>query len=153
MICRSFLLAVTLLLGTAAIAPQDEAHSLVGTYSCVTRDTDHTTWRFTTVNAPFGAWLRLYATFAPQNGAPARTAFTYLGYDPSNKRWNIVSMSSGGSYYTRYSTSGDLNGSRWVDGYPADGGKAVIAIPSATEYTFTFSSLQDHSLTTCTRQP
>jgi hypothetical protein len=151
MICRAFLLGLALLLGTWAIAPRDEAHSLIGTYSCVTRSTDHTTWRFTTVNAPFGAWLRLYATFAPQNGAPAQTNFTYLGYDQTSKRWNIVSMRSSGSYYTRFSTSRELNGSRWVDGYPADGGTAVITIPSPSQYLFAFTTAEDRSLTTCTR--
>jgi hypothetical protein len=60
-------------------------------------------------------------------------------------------LSSAGTYYTRYSTSPSLNGSHWIDDYPADGGTALIEIPSGSEYIFNFKSTRDSSITTCTR--
>jgi hypothetical protein len=76
-----------------------------------------------------------------------------LGFDAATKRWNIVSMSSDGSYYTRYSVSQALDGSRWRDGYPDDGGRAVITTPNPLQYVFDFTSRGSHSRTTCTRTP
>ncbi|HEV3195930.1 MAG TPA: hypothetical protein VGZ06_07300 [Candidatus Cybelea sp.] len=91
-------------------------HRLTGRYECRQRDSGGQTWRLLTVNRPYGSWLRLDATYPAQNGQPA------------------------GSYYTRYSTSRDFNGSQWIDGDPADGGKAVVKVISSAEYTFDFAS-------------
>jgi hypothetical protein len=141
------------LLAAAAMTPAQQAHQLVGTHACVNHESTGTIWRFTSVNEPYGAWLRVSSTFAPQNGQPAQTAVTFIGYDPDAKQWNIVSVNQGGSYYTRASTSRDLNGSRWTDVYPADGAKAIVRIPSATAYTFDLTTPQGvHSHVVCTRQ-
>jgi hypothetical protein len=141
------------LLAAAAMTPAQQVYQLVGTHACVNHESTGTVWRFTSVNEPFGAWLRASATFAPQNGQAAQTAVTFIGYDSDAKQWNIVSVSHDGSYYTRASTSRDLNGSRWTDAYPADGAKAIIRIPSATVYTFDLTTPQGaHSHVVCTRQ-
>jgi hypothetical protein len=146
-------LLAAMVLAVAAMPPAQQARQLVGTYACINHESSGTVWRFTTVNEPFGAWLRASSNFAPQNGQPAQTAVTYVGYDPGSKQWNIVSVSNGGSYYTRASTSRDLNGSRWTDAYPADGAKAIIRIPSPTEYTFDLTTPQGAgSHVVCTRQ-
>lgn len=133
--------AAAMITATAATHPQ-QVHSLVGTYACVNRESTGTVWRFTSINEPYGAWLRASSTFAAQNGQPAQTAVTFVGYDAQAKQWNIVSISNDGSYYTRASTSRVLNGSRWTDAYPADGAKAIITIPSAGTYTFDLTTPQ-----------
>jgi hypothetical protein len=151
MIGRPYILAAIVLAVTAATTAQ-QAHGLAGTFACVTRDTNRTIWRFTTRNEPFGAWLRLRASFSAQNGLSPRSADTYLGYDADDDRWSIVSLSSSGTYYTRYSTSPSLNGSHWIDDRPADGGTALIETPNGSEYIFKFHSPRDSSITTCTRE-
>jgi hypothetical protein len=109
---------------------------MTGTYHCVVQDNAHKVWHFISVNSLWGAWLHLDITYPPQNGQPKDVAVTYLGFDPAAKRWNIVSPDEDGSYFTRYSTSQALNGSRWIDGYPADGRHAVLRIPRVGQYTF-----------------
>lgn len=104
----------------------------------------------------WGAWLRADTTFAPQNGQPKDVAQTFVGFDSAAKRWNIVSIDADGSYYTRYSTSREFDGSHWADGYPADGGRAVIGTPNPRQYTFDFTGRPsngrtDVSHTVCTR--
>ncbi len=153
MIRRKFLVIAAIVLSATAATQTQQVHGLVGTYACVNHESTGTTWRFTSVNEPYGAWLRASSTFAPQNGQPAQTAVTYVGYDPDAKQWNIVSVSNGGSYYTRASASHALDGSRWTDAYPADGAKAIIRTPNATEYTFDLTTPQGaRSHVVCTRQ-
>jgi len=140
-----------------ALAPaQQGVRAIVGTYDCITHDSSGKTWRFRSVNTMWGAWLRAATTFAPQNGRPKDVGQTFVGFDSSAKRWNIVSLDADGSYYTRYSGSRAFTGSGWVDGYPADGGKAVIGMPSPRQYAFDFTGPgtnghPDISHTICTR--
>jgi hypothetical protein len=143
-------------LAVSPVASQQGVRAIVGTYDCVTHDSSGKTWRFRSVNAMWGAWLRAATTFSPQNGQPKQVSQTFVGFDSGAKRWNIVSIDAGGSYYTRSSGSRDFTGSQWTDGYPADGGKAVIGTPSLREYTFDFtgpktSGHSDISHTVCTR--
>ncbi|HEV2441627.1 MAG TPA: hypothetical protein VGT07_03825 [Steroidobacteraceae bacterium] len=120
----------------APLTPEQEVHSLVGTYQCVNRESTGHTWRFTSVNDVFGAWLRVHVTYPPQKGMAGDTGIVFVGYDRSDKRWNIISMDADGSYYTRSSHSEHFDGSRWEDDYPRDGAKAVIRTPGPTRYTF-----------------
>lgn len=140
----------------AAASPAQSAHEIVGTYHCVTRETGHPTWHFTSTNTAWGAWMRADATFPPQNGAPADKASTFVGFDRTAKRWSIVSLDLDGSYYTRHSTSPTFDGSRWTDNFPADGGTAIIRVSNSRDYTFDFTGRSgprsDVSHTTCTRQ-
>jgi hypothetical protein len=108
---------------------------IVGSFECVTHGSDGLTWRFRSVNQPWGSWVRADTTFAPQNGRPRDTGSTFVGFDNDAKRWNIIAIDSGGSYYTRYSKSPSFNGSHWIDGYPADGARATIGV-TAAGYTF-----------------
>ncbi len=130
--------------------------AIVGTFDCVTHGSDGVVWHFHSVNHAWGSWVRADTTFAPQNGQPADTASTFVGFDAAAKRWNIISIDTDGSYYTRYSTSRAFDGSHWVDGYPADGAKAHIRAQGGRQYVFELISPgQDGhgqtSTTTCTR--
>lgn len=150
---RTYLIAAAILLAATAATQSQEVYGLIGTYSCINHESTGTVWRFTSVNEPYGAWMRASSTFAAQNGQPAQTAVTFVGYDAQAKQWNIVSVSDNGTYYTRASTSRELNGSRWTDAYPADGAKAIIRMPSATEYTFDLTTPQGvRSNVVCTRR-
>jgi hypothetical protein len=136
--------AVFCITSSAAAAPASSTaelpvHSLVGTYQCVDRESTGREWKFTSVNDAFGAWLRVHATYAPQNGAAGDAKTVFLGYDGSNKRWNIIGVDVGGSYYTRSSRSAALDGSQWNDDYPPDGGQAVIRTFGSARYTFDFT--------------
>jgi len=126
-----------------ASAPPSRAgqavRSLVGTYRCVDHDSTGQTWKFTSINDMFGAWLRVHAVHPPQNGAAADTATVFVGYDNSDRRWNIVSVDADGSYYTRSSRSGAFDGSRWQDDYPRDGGRAVVRTFGSSRYSFDFT--------------
>lgn len=153
--------AVVFLSGTApalsAIAAGQGVGALVGTYTCVTHDSSGKIWHFTSVNTMWGAWVRADTTFAPQNGQPADVAQTFVGFDSGAKRWNIVSIDTDGSYYTRYSLSRSFKDSKWIDGYPADGGKAIIGLPDLRHYTFDLTTPERNgraavSRTVCTRK-
>ncbi len=74
--------------------------------------------------------------FPAENGQRAQMAVTFVGFDPDAKRWNIAVVNDGGSCYTRYGSSPDFNGSRWVDGYPADGGQAITTLGSGKLFRF-----------------
>ena len=124
---------------SAALAPStagQAVHLLVGTYHCVNHQSTGQTWRFTAINDVFGAWLRLHVTYPPQNGIAGDTATTFVGYDPGEKRWNIVGVDVDGSYFTRSSHSAAFNGSQWQDEYPQDGGRAVVRTFGSSRYTF-----------------
>ena len=131
---------------TAAVGAQPAPPPIAGTYQCVNHETGGTVWRFTSNNTIYGPWLVAHSTFVAQNGQPAQTGVTYVGYDSDAKRWNIVSVSSTGSYYTRSSRSPDVNGSRWIDDYPNDGARAVIRIYGAQKYTFDLVAPQNKGL-------
>jgi hypothetical protein len=137
----------------ASPTPQRGIQSIAGSYNCTTQDGHHT-WHFHSVNAVWGAWLRLDTTYSPQNGAPADIAQTFVGFDNGAKRWNIVSIHQPGSYYTRHSESRKINGSRWIDDYPADGGRATLNI-SGSGYRFDLTTPNGdrsaHVQVTCTR--
>lgn len=111
-------------------------HVLVGTYHCMDHQSTGQTWRFTSVNDAFGAWLRVHVTYPPQNGAAGDKATTFVGYDPGAKRWNIVGVDVDGSYFARSSRSPAFDGSQWQDEYPRDGGKAVVRTFGSSRYTF-----------------
>lgn len=111
-------------------------HLLVGTYNCVNRQSTGQKWRFTSVNDVFGAWLRVHVTYPPQNGTTGDVATTFVGYDPGEKRWNIVGVDADGSYFTRSSHSAAFNGSQWQDEHPQDGGRAVVRTFGSSRYTF-----------------
>jgi hypothetical protein len=159
-IVSALVLASAAAFGTAAraaIPEQPGVRAIAGTYTCVTHDVSGQTWRFTSVNTMWGEWLRAETTFAPQNGQRKRAGQTFVGFDAAAKRWNIVSLDAGGSYYTRSSASPEFPKSRWVDGFPADGGTAVIGTPRPGQYTFDFTAggtngRRDVSHTVCTRR-
>lgn len=138
----AFALGIFVLCATAVRA-QPAPPPMAGAYQCVNRETGGVVWRFASNNTIDGPWLVVHTTFAPQNGQGAQKGVTYVGYDSDAKRWNIVAIQSTGSYYTRSSTSTDINGSRWTDGYPSDGGRAVLRIPSTQKYTFDLVTPQD----------
>lgn len=142
---------------SAATMTPPELAAIVGTFNCITHASGGTVWRFHSVNRAWGGWVRADTTFAPQNGQPADTASTFVGFDGSAKRWNIVSVDNDGSYYTRSSRSKSFDGSHWVDGYPADGAKAVIRVHGRQQYTFELVSRgangrPETSSTVCTRE-
>ncbi|HEY2473791.1 MAG TPA: hypothetical protein VGI19_03225 [Candidatus Cybelea sp.] len=110
-----------------AVTPQQTIRGLSGRGTCVTHDGD-TALGATTVNEMYGPWLRLTASYPAQRGQPAGTAVKFLGYDPGNRRWVVSSIDDSGGYYVIYSDSPAFNGSRWRDGYPADGGTANIRV-------------------------
>lgn len=130
-----FLLAALAFRGLDVAEAAPGLPSMLGTYQCINHE-GATVWRFTSSNTIYGSWILVHASFAPQNGQPAQRALTFVGFDPDSKRWNIISIDSGGSYYTRYSASPDVNGSHWVDGDPADGARSVLRIKGPHQYTF-----------------
>jgi hypothetical protein len=139
----------------AVCAAQLKAAAIVGAFDCVTHGSDGLTWRFHSVNQPWGSWVRADTTFAPQNGHPRDTGSTFVGFDADAKQWNIVAIDASGSYYTRYSKSPSFKGSHWMDGYPADGARATIGV-TAAGYTFDLTTPPEHgrsgwSHTVCTR--
>jgi hypothetical protein len=154
MFARVLAVATILGLGTTAMARALDAHVMSGTFHCLTHGNSGPDWRFVSVNKPYGAWLRAETAFPAQNGSPPQTAVAYVGFDADAKRWSIVVVNGDGSYYTRYSTSSKLDGSRWTDRDPADGGQARITLPSPGEYIFDFQQTEksgktDRSHTVC----
>lgn len=146
MLCAAALVAAT---------PQQTIRDLAGRWSCATQ-AGNITLRATTVNAMYGPWLRLNASYPAQHDQPAGTAVKFLGYDTAHKRWIVSSVDDSGGYYVIYSNSPAFDGSRWNDGYPADGGTASIRVVSANEYIFDAANPDGHghmsqTHTICTR--
>jgi hypothetical protein len=158
--CAATLAAVCLLCtisGAGASPVRASALSaIIGTFDCVTLDGDKIS-HFHSVNVAWGAWVRADTLFAPQNGQPEDRRSVFVGYDVSAKRWNIVALDMDGTYYTRYSRSPYLNGSRWLNSYPVDNAKAIIRTYGGSRYTFSLNQPAtngqpaDSSMTTCTR--
>ena len=129
---------------SAASTLQPDLKAILGSFNCIDHESGGVTWRFHSVNKPWGSWVRFDTTFAPQNGQAANATQTYIGYDTAARRWNIVSVIVGGSYYTRHSRSGHLDGSRWVDDFPADGATAVLRAYAGPKYTFDLTTPAIH---------
>lgn len=120
----------------AAASQHEDARAIIGTYDCAGYD-GHQKWRFTSRNSPWGPhWVRVDTVYPAQNGSPVDIGETFVGFDPSTKRWNIIALDYAGTYYTRQSRSRHLNGSVWNDNYPSDGKTAVIRVPKSGQYTF-----------------
>lgn len=135
---------VVLLAAGAPLIPEPNADAIAGIYACQDTDGAGHRWHFSSENVPFGAWIVAKTSFPAQNGARAQVSQTYVGYDASAKKWHIVALGYGGSFYTRESSSPRLDGSTWVDDDPADGGRAVITLPNANQYVFSFHQRQAH---------
>lgn len=162
---RQRVLFVSILAASASLANSDVRanpatppglEAIVGTFNCVTHESGGTIWHFHSVNQAWGAWVHVETTFAAQNGQPADEASVLVGFDAKAKQWNIISADSDGSYYTRSSRSQAFDGSHWVDRYPADGAKAVVALRGKRQYTFDLVSARtngraESSHTVCTR--
>ncbi len=117
-----------------ASAAQAALQELTGTWTCVSHSSDSTTFRETDTNTMYGNWLRTSSAFAAQAGAPGGTGVSFIGYDVKKARWVITGVDTNGSYFTAASSSPDLDGSVWMDTYPADNGGAVLHLVSATQY-------------------
>jgi hypothetical protein len=142
-------------LAAIAASGMSQMTTMIGRFECITSGSSGPSWRFATSNSLYGNWLRLDATYQPQNGAPAAKAVTFLGFDQNKGHWEIVSVHDNGSFYSRVSTSRRLDGSHWIDSDPADGGKAVIALPGTDRYLFDLAMPAPggfvRSRTACTR--
>jgi hypothetical protein len=155
-IARRFTITIAVMLCTIAVAPTPSAQVLTGTYACRDTGNQGPDWHFTSENISFGQWVRAKTSFPPQNGTGANISQAFVGYDRGAKRWNIVVINDDGSYYTRYSTSPQLNGSQWKDLNPADGGTAVITLPNSKQYVFDFHGAPkggkiEHDRVVCTK--
>lgn len=115
------------------------ASAIIGNFNCVTTASGKPAMHFRSINRAWGPWVNVHASFPAQNGLPPILAQVFLGFDPAAKRWSIVTLNDDGSYYTRHSTSPALNGSRWVDNFPADGATAVIHLTPGGDYVFDFT--------------
>lgn len=148
--------AVTAVALAAAMTPQQTIHNMVGTWSCVTHDSTHKTWRETDVDAMYGSWLRMTSTYPAQNGEHAGTGVGFFGYDSKHARWIVTSLDTSGDYGISYSTSHTFNGAHWLDGYPANHGSATTRMSSSKQFTVDSSGPDAHGHTVtshevCTR--
>jgi|GEM_PF-4281564 len=119
---------VSMPLGVCADAAR-ELQGMVGDWSCVDRDSDAVVTRFTNRAKIYGDWLRLDSSFAAEPRHAPVTGITFLGRDAARQRWIITAVIETGEYWVRSSPSKHLDGSRWVDAYPADGATAVLRLP------------------------
>lgn len=158
MIVRVFLsltvVAVLALVSGLSVAEAGNGtEAMVGTYRCET-SAGHLVLHFTSKNDLVGPWLRASFDFPPQHSQPADKAVTYVGFDSTTHRWNIVSVDFvDGSYFTRSSTSPAIRSSHWVDDYPKDGDTAALTVVSPTKYVFELTKPHGGgtSKTTCLR--
>jgi hypothetical protein len=120
---------------TSASSQQAAVQDLAGTWTCVTHSSDGKTYQATVVDTMYGKWLKVDSTYPAENGEPAGTGQAYFGYDPKHSRWIFNGVNTSGEYFTNYSSSTNLDGSQWHDGYPNMGGSAVVHLTSHTKYT------------------
>lgn len=119
-----------------AVTPAATIHQMVGTWSCVTTDTNHKTWHVIATYAMFGPWLRMSANYPNQNGQRAGSLVKFFGFDSDQNRWIVTSVDTSGEFYVIDSTSKTFNGSQWEDAYPSDAGTAAVKVQNSNEYTF-----------------
>ncbi|MBV8148418.1 MAG: DUF1579 family protein [Candidatus Eremiobacteraeota bacterium] len=114
--------------GAAATASPQQAtvQSFVGTWNCVTHTSDNKTYHETDTDTMWANWLKIDGDMSVQ-GQPAVKSMGFFGYDPKQGRWYIASVDSMGNYASNYSTSKNLGGSTWHDGYPNNGGSATVS--------------------------
>jgi hypothetical protein len=129
-----------------------QVHSLVGTWSCVTHDSQHKTYHETDVDSMDGPWLRMLTTYPPQNGQPAATGTGFFGYDSKHGRWIVTSVDTTGEYSITVSTSHTLNGSQWTDAYPVDNATATFRTVGSTEFTVDVRAPDGHGNTVTSHQ-
>ena len=143
---------------TASATPTMQASTLqgiAGTWTCITQ-AGGKTYHETDVDSMYGKWLKIESTYPAQNGDPASTGMTFLGYDSKRGHWVVTGLGADGSYFTATSTSPKYDGSTWTDAFPADHGTAVIHMPSNARYTLDASQPGDKgkmetSHSVCTR--
>lgn len=112
-------------------SPQQELQMLTGRWTCINSGammggTEHD------VNTMYGSWLKLDATYSGGS-----TGVSYIGYDSKNHRFTLLSADEHGGYGVASGTGASLNGSKWRDVYPADGGSGVLHVTDASHYSFT----------------
>ena len=110
----------------AASPQQATLQAMTGNWTCVTHDSSGKTWNETDVGTMWGSWLKTESTFPAQNGQPAGSGLTFLGYDAANRRWYVSFLNTAGEYGSAYSTSKTWGGSKWQDGYPNNHGSSSI---------------------------
>jgi hypothetical protein len=118
----------------ATSSQQATVQGLVGNWTCITHESDNKTFRESDIDTMYGNWIRVNSSYPAQNGQPAGTGATFLGYDARNKRWIVTGVGTEGSYFTAYSNSPNYDGSKWVDAYPNDHGTALVHVISSTQY-------------------
>ncbi|MBV9276673.1 MAG: hypothetical protein JOZ97_00395 [Candidatus Eremiobacteraeota bacterium] len=129
------LLFLTISTSLAGSSPQQSTiRGFVGSWTCITHSSDNKTYRETDTDTMYGDWLRVNSSYPAQNGAPASTGTTFLGYDSRKKLWVATGVGTDGSYFTSVSTSSQFNDSHWSDQYPADHGTAVLRMTQSTQY-------------------
>jgi hypothetical protein len=117
----------------AAMSQQSSLQSLLGSWTCVAHSSDGKTYHETDVNTMYGKWLKSDSKYPAQNGDPAGTGQSFIGYDSMSKRWVIAGVDTAGEYFVNYSNSANMDGSTWHDGYPNMHGSAIVHMTS-TQY-------------------
>ena len=134
-------IAVYFAMNTVALSdsPQQMVQRFAGTWTCVTHDSMHKTWRETDVSTIFGPWIRTQVSSPAQNGMKAATGTDFFGYDSSRKRWTFSNFSTDGSYFESYSSSPSFDGAVWKMAYPAGPLAATSHMSSANQYSMDWS--------------
>jgi hypothetical protein len=122
-------------IGAASASPQQTTvQSFVGNWTCVTHTSDNKTYHETDTDTMWSNWLKVDGDMPAQGGQPAMKSMAFFGYDSKQGRWFITSVDTMGNYASNYSTSKNLGGSTWHDGYPNNGGSATVSM-SKNQYT------------------
>jgi len=119
-----------------AATPAQTIHLLVGTWSCVTNDSNHKTWHVVTTDTTFGPWLQMSSSYQAQNGQRAGSIVKFFGFDSDQSRWIVTSVDTSGEFYVIDSKSKNFDGSQWKDAYPVDSGTAAVTVQGSKAYTF-----------------
>jgi hypothetical protein len=119
-----------------ATTPALTIHLLVGTWSCVTTDSNHKTRHVVTKDSLFGPWLQMRSSYKAQNGQKAGSIVKFFGFDSDQSRWIVTSVDTSGEFYVIDSTSKAFDGSKWEDAYPVDSGTAAVTVQGSNAYTF-----------------
>lgn len=155
---RSVLFAVGLTLAASSIpasadTPAEQLEYFLGTWNCVTHAGGAAFSESRTITAaPGSVWLHASGTLSEKNH-PLANEDTYLTYDSRNARFVLLGITSAGAYFIATSSSPALDGSKWTDAFPDDGGAGTLVENSASQYTST--TVAKNGMTTqtiCTRR-
>ena len=135
----SLIVTASVAMAATVTSQQKTLSTFVGTWDCVTRTSDHKTYREKDVYTMWGPWLKNSVAYPAQEDQPAGMNIGYIRYDVEHSRWVSSFVDSQGRYRVLYSDSKVFVGSVWQNAYPDDNGSSTVKSLTAKTFVLVFT--------------